>query len=75
MGDESMVDKAKEKMKEVRDKVTDGERPPHYPRDDEPDEETRRKAAAATGGTPDIPVGTEEDLRREAGSDPADRGA
>jgi hypothetical protein len=74
MGD-NIVDKAKEKLEEVRDKLTDGEpKPPG--RDDsptDPDHEARLKAAAATGGTPDIPVGTEEGLRRDAGTDPAAR--
>jgi hypothetical protein len=33
------------------------------------DREAQLKAAAAAGGTPDIPAGTEEDVRRNAPSD------
>jgi hypothetical protein len=73
MGD-NIVEKAKEKLQEVADKVTGGD----VPRDDaptDPEREARLKAAAATGGTPDIPVETEEDLRRQAGTDPGRPGA
>jgi hypothetical protein len=77
MGD-NMVDKAKEKVQDVVDKVTGDDRDD---RDDasragrdpaaagasDADREAQLKAAAATGGTPDLPVGDEADLRRRAG--------
>jgi hypothetical protein len=74
MGDNSIIDKAKEKLEQVADKVRGHDASGH---DDAPgnapsnaEEEARRRAAAATGGTPDVPVGTEEDVRRAAGTDP-----
>jgi hypothetical protein len=76
--DESILDKAKEKLEQVADKVRGrdndepgpGGGPGDAPRSAE--EEARLRAAAATGGTPDVPVGTEEDVHRAAGTDPAD---
>jgi hypothetical protein len=54
---DNIVDKAKEKLADA----------------DDVDRETQRRAAAAAGGTPDVPVETEEDLEREAETDPTRR--
>jgi hypothetical protein len=63
---EGMIDKAKEKLRDAAERVRD----PAPPNADDGDRETERRAAAAMGGTPDVPVETEEDLEREADTDP-----
>lgn len=71
MGD--FTDRAKEMAQDAMDRLRGGG---HEKQGEPPDEEreAQRRAAAAAGGTPDVPVGTEEDARRQAqGEPPPDR--
>jgi hypothetical protein len=64
---DNIIDKAKEKLERVRvrERATGADAPARDDAATDPGHEARLNAAAATGGTPDIPAGAEEDQRRD----------